>query len=329
MGLLIDGVWHDRWYDTEKSQGAFIRQESRFRSWLTADGTAGPSGEGGFTAESGRYHLYVSLACPWAHRTLIFRRLKELETLIGLTVVEPLMLENGWEIGESGRQASPVAGLDYLYQLYLKADPAYSGRVSVPVLWDRQRETIVNNESSEIIRMFNHAFNGLTGNRDDYYPPELQEAIDSINERVYQQVNNGVYKTGFATTQDAYEKAYDELFAGLDWLEERLANQRYLAGPRLSEADWRLFTTLVRFDAVYFGHFKANRKRIADYPNLINYLRELFQIPGVAATVDFSQIKTHYYGSHKTINPNGIIPKGPTLDYRQAHDRGRLPRQER
>jgi len=325
MGLLIDGTWHDQWYDTQKTKGEFVRQASQFRNWVTADGAAGPSGEGGFKAQADRYHLYVSLACPWAHRTLVFRRLKGLEELIGVTVVKPLMLENGWEFGKRGKKSSPVRGLDFLYQLYLHADPTYSGRVTVPTLWDKERRTIVSNESADIIRMFNQAFNHLTGNGDDYCPPELIDDIDAINDRVYHNVNNGVYKVGFATTQEAYEQVYDQLFASLDWLENLLSGQRYLLGGKITEADWRLFTTLIRFDAVYFGHFKANKKRIEDYPNLANYLRELYQFPGIAETVDFSQIKTHYYGSHKTINPTGIIPKGPELNYLRPHDRQRFP----
>lgn len=324
MGLLIDGTWHDQWYDTKKTKGEFVRQASQFRNWVTADGAAGPNGEGGFKAQADRYHLYVSLACPWAHRTLVFRRLKDLEELIGVTVVEPLMLENGWELGERGKKSSPVSGLDFLYQLYLLADPAYSGRVTVPTLWDKERRTIVSNESADIIRMFNQAFNHLIGNGDDYCPTDLINEIDAINDRVYHHVNNGVYKVGFATTQEAYEKAYDQLFASLDWLENQLSEQRYLLGGKITEADWRLFTTMVRFDAVYFGHFKANKKRIEDYPNLANYLRELYQFPGIAETVDFSQIKTHYYGSHKTINPTGIIPKGPELNFLRPHDRQRF-----
>jgi len=326
MGLLIDGKWHDQWYDTEKSGGKFVRPESAFRNWVTADGSAGPSGEGGYAAEAGRYHLYVSLACPWAHRTLIFRALKQLQGTIGVTVVEPLMLENGWELGEREAAASPTPGVNYLYQVYLRADPGYSGRVVVPTLWDRRRETIVNNESSEIIRMLNSAFDRFSGECHDFYPEELRGEIDAVNERVYRDVNNGVYRTGFATTQQAYEEAFGELFAALDWLEERLGRQRYLAGPVLTEADWRLFTTLVRFDAVYHGHFKCNRQRIEDFPNLSNYLRELYQVPGVAATVHFDPIKTHYYGSHRQINPTGIIPAGPALDYGRPHDRERFGR---
>lgn len=324
MGLLIDGKWQDKWYDTKESKGEFIRTESLFRNWVTSDGDSGPSGESGFGAAADRYHLFVSLACPWAHRTLIFRQLKELQKLIDLTIVEPLMLENGWEIGGNEQQNCPVEGIDYLYQLYLRADPNYSGRVTVPVLWDKDRQTIVNNESAEIIRMFNSAFDDLTGNRRDFYPIELRAEIDQLNERIYQGINNGVYKAGFATTQEAYEKAFDQLFRELDWLEERLADLRYLVGNQITEADIRLFTTLIRFDAVYVGHFKTNLRRIEDYPQLSNYLRDIYQYDDIAATVDFSQIKCHYYGSHKTINPTGVIPKGPKLDYLQPHDRGRF-----
>ncbi|MCK9563494.1 MAG: glutathione S-transferase family protein [Bacteroidales bacterium] len=308
MGLIVDGQWRDQWYDTDESDGEFVRQDSRFRSWVTPDGAAGPSGEAGFAAESGRYHLYVSLACPWAHRTLIFRKLKELEDHISVSVVEPLMLENGWEFGADG---DPLHQLSFLYQLYLKADPTYQGRATVPVLWDKQRGTIVNNESAEIIRMFNSAFDDLTGNRDDYYPDALREQIDALNQRVYDTVNNGVYRAGFATSQHAYEKAYGELFDSLDWLEGIVADSSYIAGDRLTEADWRLFTTLVRFDAVYHGHFKCNRRKLAEYPALALYLRRLYRIPGVADTVNFDHIKRHYYGSHKTINPTGIVPVGP------------------
>jgi len=324
MGLLVDGQWRDQWYDTDKNGGKFKRQESRFRNWVTVDGAAGPSGVGGFAAEPDRYHLYVSYACPWAHRTLVFRSLKQLEGLIGVSVVEPLMLEHGWELSSDTAAASPTPGVDYLYQVYLQADPNYTGRVSVPVLWDRQRRTIVSNESSEIIRMLNGAFNAFTAVKTDYYPAALRDEIDAVNQRVYATVNNGVYKAGFATTQQAYETAFNELFATLDWLDSRLFHQRYLAGARLTEADWRLFTTLIRFDAVYFGHFKCNRRRIEDYQQLANYLRELYQVPGIAETVHFDQIKSHYYGSHKTINPNGIIPKGPELDHARGHDRGRF-----
>jgi putative glutathione S-transferase len=318
MGLLQNGQWVDQWYDTDSSGGEFRRQESRFRNWVTADGDAGPTGSEGFNAEPGRYHLYVSLACPWAHRTLIFRELKDLQDLIDVTVVQPLMLDNGWEL--EGDQY----GLDYLYQLYLKADPDYEGRVTVPVLWDKQRQAIVSNESADIIRMFNTAFNGLTGNHDDYYPQSLREQIDAINERVYDGINNGVYRAGFATNQQAYEAAYYKLFDALDWVEQTLTQQRYLAGDRLTEADWRLFTTLIRFDAVYHGHFKTNRQRIADYPAISNYLRELYQRQGVARTVNFEHIKQHYYGSHVTINPTQVVPVGPDQDFTLPHNRDQL-----
>ena len=318
MGLLQNGQWVDQWYDTKKSGGEFRRQDSRFRSWVTADGSAGPSGSAGFKAEPGRYHLYVSLACPWAHRTLIFRELKDLGKMIDVTVVEPLMLGNGWEL--KGDQY----GLEYLYQLYLKADPDYEGRVTVPVLWDKQEQTIVSNESAEIIRMFNTAFNGLTGNDTDYYPQQLQAQIDVVNERVYDAINNGVYRAGFATTQQAYEEAYYTLFDALDWVEQTLTRQRYMAGDLLTEADWRLFTTLIRFDAVYHGHFKTNRQRIVDYPATSNYLRELYQLPGIAQTVNFAHIKQHYYGSHVTINPTQVVPLGPQQDFTLPHNRSRV-----
>ena len=312
MGLLKQGQWVDQWYDTQSCGGEFVRQDSRFRNWIT------PDGEQGFKAEKGRYHLYVSLACPWAHRTLIFRKLKELEDYIDVTVVNPIMLENGWEMSD------PLYDLNYLYQLYLKADASYEGRVTVPVLWDKQTETIVNNESSEVIRMFNSAFNHLTGNHDDYYPHSLREKIDKINQRVYSTINNGVYRAGFATTQAAYVEAFQVLFESLDWIEEILSRQRYLAGHRLTEADWRLFTTLIRFDAVYFGHFKTNRQLLSSFPNISAYLRELYQIPGVSGTVDFDHIKTHYYASHRSINPTGIVPVGPALDFTLPHDRARF-----
>lgn len=318
MGLLQQGKWVDKWYDTKTSDGEFRRQDSRFRSWLTPSGEAGSSGEQGFKAEKGRYHLYVSLACPWAHRTLIFRELKGLQDYIDVTVVAPIMLENGWELKD------PLYGFDYLYQLYLKADPSYEGRVTVPVLWDKHTQTIVSNESADIIRMFNTAFDHLTGNTSDYYPVERQETINTVNKRVYESINNGVYLCGFATTQQAYERAFNALFASLDWVEGILSKQRYLTGAQLTEADWRLFTTLIRFDAVYFGHFKTNRQQIADYPAMSKYLRELFQVKGIADTVNFEHIKTHYYASHLTINPTGIIPVGPLQDFMQAHNREKL-----
>jgi putative glutathione S-transferase len=315
MGLLQQGKWVDKWYDTKNNDGDFRRQDSRFRSWLTANGAAGPNGEQGFKAEKGRYHLYVSLACPWAHRTLIFRELKGLQEYIDVTAVEPIMLENGWELSD------PLYGFDYAYQLYLKADPSYEGRVTVPILWDKQTQTIVSNESSEIIRMFNTAFNHLTGDKTDYYPENLRSKIDSVNTRVYDTINNGVYLCGFATTQQAYEKAFKALFESLDWVDDILTKQPYLAGEQLTEADWRLFTTLIRFDAVYFGHFKTNRQQIADYPAMSNYLRQLYQIQGIAGSVNFEHIKTHYYGSHLTINPTGIVPVGPAQDFTQVHNR--------
>ena len=315
MGLLQQGKWVDKWYDTKTSGGEFRRQDSRFRSWLTANGEAGPNGELGFKAEKGRYHLYVSLACPWAHRTLIFRELKQLQDYIDVTVVEPIMLENGWELND------PLYDFNYVYQLYLKANPSYEGRVTVPVLWDKHTQTIVSNESAEIIRMFNTAFDHLTGNVTDYYPEHLRAGIDTINSRVYDTINNGVYRAGFATTQAAYEKAFEELFESLDWVESLLSKQRYLTGEQLTETDWRLFTTLIRFDAVYFGHFKTNRQQIADYPAISNYVRELYQIKGVADTVSFEHIKTHYYASHLTINPTGVIPVGPLQDLTKEHNR--------
>ena len=328
MGLLIDGVWHDRWYDTKDTGGRFVRQESRFRNWITADGAAGPTGDGGFKAEAGRYHLYVSLACPWAHRTLIFRTLKGLEPLIPISVVDWFMGEQGWRFKDvPGAIADPIHNADYMHQVYTAADPGYTGRVTVPVLWDREKRAIVNNESAEIIRMFNSAFDALPGVRADidFCPEALRADIDAINAVVYGAVNNGVYKAGFATRQEAYEEAFDALFAALDRLDALLSDQRYLVGDRLTEADWRLFTTLIRFDAVYVGHFKCNRQRIEDYPNLSNYLRDLYQVPGVAETVSLQHIKAHYYASHETINPTRIVPKGPDLDFSRPHDRSRLP----
>lgn len=315
MGLLIDGRWHDQWYDTKASGGAFVRSASRFRQWVRADGSTP------FRPEVGRYHLYVSYACPWAHRTLIVRALKRLEDVITVSVVEPLMLANGWELPPG---ADPLNGVRFLHEIYTKADPLYSGRVTVPVLWDRETGTIVNNESAEIIRMLNGEFDAFGDATLDLYPEALRGEIDAINEFVYDRVNNGVYKAGFATSPDKYEAAFDALFAALDSLEGRLSRQRYLIGSVLTEADWRLFTTLVRFDAVYVGHFKCNLRRIADYPHLSGYLRELYQVPGVRETVHFDHIKRHYYGSHATINPTGIVPKGPALDLDVPHGRDRL-----
>lgn len=319
MGLLVDGVWRDQWYDTASTGGRFERKASSFRNWVTADGAPGPSGEGGFKAEPRRYHLYVSLACPWAHRTLIGRALKGLEEAITVSVVDPHMGAEGWVFGDTpGATPDPIHHANRLYEVYLAADPSYTGRVTVPVLWDRERGTIVSNESAEILRMLNGAFGG-TG--PDLYPEDLRTEIDAINERVYDRVNNGVYKAGFATAQDAYAAAFEALFAELDALEERLDRGRYLCGAKLTEADIRLFTTLVRFDAVYVGHFKCNRRRIADYPNLSNYLRDLYALPGVASTVDLRHIKRHYYESHPSINPTRIVPLGPELDLSTPNDR--------
>ncbi len=324
MGPLVDGKWQDKWYDTKESGGKFERSEAEFRNWITSDGSTGPSGEGGHEAESGRYHLYVSLACPWAHRTLIFRALKGLRDHIDVSVVHPDMLQGGWSFDTDFPAATgdKLFGLPFARDIYLRAKPDMTGRVTVPILWDKKQEAIVSNESSEIIRMFNTAFNGITGNTDDYYPDALRPRIDEINARVYDTVNNGVYKSGFATTQEAYDEAVHPLFDSLDWLEGILADNRYLAGDTLTEADWRLFTTLVRFDLVYHMHFKCNRKRIVDYPNLWGFTRELYQLPGVAETVNFDHIVRHYHYSHATINPHRIIPINPVLDWTAPHGRG-------
>ncbi|MDM7979785.1 MAG: glutathione S-transferase family protein [Rhizobium sp.] len=325
MGRLVDGVWQDVWYDTKSTSGHFKRADSSFRNWVTADGSAGPSGKGGFKAEAGRYHLYVSYACPWAHRTLIFRALKGLEDLISVSVVDPLMLSNGWEFHDrDGATPDHLFGSNFLWQVYVKADPTFSGRVTVPVLWDKHQNTIVSNESSEIIRMLNSAFDGLTGSGLDMHPEDLHSEIDEVNARIYDTVNNGVYKAGFATTQEAYESAVYPLFETLDWLEKRLTDQRYLFGSGMTEADWRLFTTLVRFDPVYVGHFKCNIRRIADYPALSAYLRDLYQTPGVAETVEMRHIKHHYYRSHTMINPTGVVPVGPDEDLMAPHGREKL-----
>lgn len=325
MGLLIDGVWHDQWYDTKGSGGRFIRSESQFRNWVTPDGSAGPTGEAGFQAESGRYHLYVSYACPWAHRTLIFRALKKLQDVISVSVVDYYMGSEGWTFSEKdGATADHLFGHRRLHEVYTRADINYSGRVTVPVLWDKKQNTIVSNESSEIIRMLNSAFNEYGDPDSDFYPEELRGEIDAINAIVYPNINNGVYRAGFATTQEAYEEAFAQLFGALDKIEVKLSKQRYLAGNRLTEADWRLFTTLLRFDPVYVGHFKCNRQRIADYPNLSNYTRELYQVPGVAQTVNMEHIKGHYYRSHSTINPTGIVPLGPEIDYAAPHNRNQM-----
>jgi putative glutathione S-transferase len=325
MGLLVDGVWRDDSADARiLKDGRFVRPQTRFRNFVTPDGGPGPSGVGGFKAEAGRYHLYVSLACPWAHRTLIMRRLKTLDGVISVSNVAPHMGSAGWTFDGEGSTGDPVNGAARLSEIYLLADPHYTGRVSVPVLWDKHRRTIVSNESSEIIRMFNTAFDAFTNERTDYYPPPLRPNIDRINTLVFENINNGVYRSGFARTQSAYEEAFHALFATLDGIEQELAQHRYLVGNTLTEADWRLFTTLVRFDAVYYSHFKCNQRRIIDYPSLSNYVRDLYQVPGVADTVDIEQIKRHYYGSHRHINPTGIVPAGPELDFGAPHDRARF-----
>ena len=325
MGLLVDGVWQDEQHSARTPDGRFVRPTTRFRNWMTEDGGPGPTGEGGFAAARGRYHLYVALPCPWAHRTVIMRMLKGLEDVVSMSVLEPLYGPHGWRFGTSpGTVPDSVNGASELAEIYLRADPRYTGRVSVPALWDKERRTIVNNESAEIIRMLNGAFGRFTNVRTDYYPPALREEIDRVNALVYENVNNGVYRAGFATAQEAYEEAFRALFRVLDELERRLARQRYLAGGDITEADWRLFTTLVRFDAVYYSHFKCNLRRIIDYPNLSNYLRDLYQQGGVAATVNMDHIKRHYYGSQRHVNPTGIVPLGPELDFMAPHDRGRF-----
>ncbi|WP_405235943.1 glutathione S-transferase family protein [Lentisalinibacter orientalis] len=322
MGLLVDGQWKDQWYDTESTGGKFKRQEQAYRHWITADGEPGPSGEGGFQAEPDRYHLYVSLACPWAHRALIVRALKGLEEMLPISVVHWYMAEHGWTFEPGpGVIPDPIHNVERLYQLYQKADPGFTGRVTVPVLWDKQRDTIVNNESSEIIRMLNTAFDELGAEAGDYYPEPLREEIDAVNERVYHTLNNGVYKSGFATTQEAYEEAVYPLFETMDWLEERLAGSRWLVGNTLTEADIRLFTTLVRFDPVYHGHFKCNVRRLTEYPNLWGFTRDLYQHPKIRETVNFEHIKKHYYASHETINPTRIVPVGPELEFEARHGR--------
>ncbi|MGB0900239.1 glutathione S-transferase family protein [Halocynthiibacter sp.] len=326
MGLLVDGIWQDSWYDTASEDGKFKRQEAGFRNWLTSDGTAGPSGRAGYAAESGRYHLYVSHACPWAHRALIFRALKGLKDHISISVVHPDMLSDGWTFATDfdGLKGDTLLGKRFMRDVYLKDTPDLTTRVTVPVLWDKETNTIVSNESSEIIRMFNSAFNDITGNTLDLWPAALRSDIEDINQRVYNDINNGVYRAGFATSQQAYDQAVHQLFDTLDWLENRLADHRYLVGNRQTEADWRLFTTLIRFDPVYHLHFKCNRKRLIDYPNLWAYTRDLFQTPGVAETIHMDHIIRHYHYSHDTINPNRIIPINPVLDYSEPHERGQL-----
>ena len=322
MGLLVEGKWHTDWYDTSSTGGKFVRHDAIFRNWVTADGSPGPSGTGGFEAQPGRYHLYVSLACPWAHRTLIFRHLKGLTDAVSVSVVDAFLGDEGWTF-DAGDEVIPdsVNQVSRVHELYTLARPDYSGRVTVPVLWDKQQSTIASNESADIIRMFNSAFDQAGAASGDFYPEDLRAKIDEINERVYHGLNNGVYKAGFATTQAAYDEAVVGVFETLDYMEALLSGQRYLAGSALTEADWRAFTTLIRFDAVYVGHFKCNKKRIADYPTLSGYLRELYQMPGIADTVNIDYTKAHYYGSHESINPTRIIPVGPALDFNQPHDR--------
>lgn len=328
MGLLIDGRWHDQWYDTKSHGGEFVRESAQLRDWVTRDGSPGPEGQPGLEAAENRFHLYVSLACPWAHRALIMRHLKGLDDLIGTSNVSPLMLDQGWSYHEDeGSSGDPINGVRYHRELYTLTDPHYTGRVTVPALWDKRGETIVSNESADLLRMFNDAFDDITGNRLDFYPADLRETIDAVNADVYDNINNGVYKSGFATDQAVYEKHVTALFDALDRMEARLNEQRYLAGEWLTEADIRLFTTLIRFDAVYHGHFKCNIRRIEDYPNLSNYVRELYQWPGIKETVNMDHIKRHYYYSHDTINPTRIVPKGPALDLERPHDRERLPGQ--
>lgn len=323
MGKLVEGKWHDVWYDTARNEGRYIRKDASFRSWVTKDGAPGPSGVGGFAAERGRYHLYVSLACPWAHRALIFRKLKGLEDLISVSVVNHFMASHGWTFDAApGVVPDEVNDARYLYEVYVLADPTFTGRVTVPVLWDKATSTIVSNESSEIIRMFNSAFDDVGARAGDYWPPALRSEIEAVNARIYDTLNNGVYKCGFATSQTAYEEAFDALFETMDWLEQRLSGQRYLVGDRITEADWRLLTTLIRFDSVYVGHFKTNKRRLADYDHLWAYARELYQIPGVAETVNMHHIKHHYYVSHTTINPSGVVPRGPVIDFDEPHGRG-------
>jgi putative glutathione S-transferase len=322
MGLLQNGKWVDRWYDTGETGGRFVRKASSFRNWVTPDGAAGPTGAAGFQAESGRYHLYVSLACPWAHRTLIVRAIKGLEDAISVSVVHWLMSENGWSFAPgSGVIPDLIHQADFLHQVYTAAQSDFSGRVTVPILWDKQTSTLVSNESSEIMRMLGSAFDAVGARPGDLYPEPLRDAIDAVNDRIYTTLNNGVYRAGFATTQLAYEEAVLPLFDTLDWLEDKLTRSRFLLGAAITEADWRLFTTLIRFDPVYFGHFKCNLRRIVDYPNIFAYVRDLYQQPGIAATVNMAHIKAHYYSSHTSINPTGVVPLGPDVDFAAAHGR--------
>lgn len=321
MGMLINGELVENWLEKEIDDGEFKRMESTFRSWVTVDGAAGPTGNEGFKAEADRYHLYVSEACPWAHRTIIFRRLKALQNIISVSYVEAEMFDDGWTFSQEGKYKDTLYGNRYVYELYQQAKADFTGQITVPILWDKKLKTIVNNESSEIIRMLNSSFNAFTDVKTDFYPEDSRNKIDTINEPIYNNINNGVYRCGFATTQQAYELAFDRLFSELDKVEKTLSTQRYLTGNQLTEADWRLFTTLIRFDAVYVGHFKCNLQRISDYPNLSNFVRELYQVEGIADTVDFDYIKRHYYFSHTSVNPTQVIPKGPALDFNASHDR--------
>ena len=322
MGLLQNGKWVDQWYDTKSTGGRFERKAAQFRNWITKDGTAGPTGSGGFIAEPGRYHLYVSLACPWAHRTMIFRALKGLESMISVSVVHWYMVDHGWTFDAAdGVIPDTVNDACHLHEIYTKANSDFSGRVTVPIIWDKKNKTIVSNESSEIIRMFNSAFDNVGADVVDYYPKEVRQEIDALNDRIYSTLNNGVYRCGFATTQEAYDEVVIPLFDTLDWLEDILSTKRYLTGNQITEADWRLFTTLIRFDPVYVGHFKCNIRRIIDYPNLSNYVRDLYQQPGIADTVNMEHIKNHYYASHETINPSRVVPKGPDIDFMEPHNR--------
>jgi len=325
MGLLIEGKWHTDWYDTKSSNGRFVRKDVQFRHWVTKNGSAGPTGVDGFKAEPNRYHLYVSLACPWAHRTIIYRKLKGLEDMISMSVVNAFMGDSGWTF-KSGEDvvSDPIMNATYLHEIYTAAQADYTGRVTVPILWDKHTNTIVSNESSEIIRMFNSAFDDVGALPGNFLPAELLVEIDDLNKLIYPTINNGVYRAGFATTQDAYNEAVVEIFDTLDQLEERLSNNRYLTGNTITEADWRLFTTLVRFDCVYVGHFKCNLRRIVDYPNIWGYLRDIYQVPGIAETVSMDHIKAHYYSSHETINPSLITPKGPIINFNAPHDRQKL-----
>lgn len=325
MGLLVKGKWYDQWYDTKATGGKFVRTDANFRNWVTPDGSAGPTGIAGFKAEPNRYHLYVSLACPWAHRTLIFRALKKLDSMISISIVDHYMGTSGWTFKENdGVILDPINNAKLMHQIYTAADKNFSGRVTVPVLWDKKQNTIVSNESSEIIRMFNSAFDDIGAAKGDFYPIALRDKIDALNESIYHAINNGVYKCGFASTQEAYEEPFTALFSELDRVELILAKNRYLTGSQITEADWRLFTTLIRFDAVYVSHFKCNKNRIIDYPNMSNYLRELYQIPGIVETVNMDHIKKHYYGSHDTINPHLIVPMGPVLDFTSPHNREKI-----